>query len=328
MMTMHPVAAVTGMIEAGKTLLLAGDERLLAQLPGGNWIGGTTTYFMSEHGGTETRDEIFVADISDWAQRTTITTYSEKSLPEMPAEYPAAGFSVMILPGLSNIHNEFATNVHRYKGIFNAPLVGWVSGGSASETAERTPRVFAGSGRAIENEAAVMHVTLPNPFTAHVNIVNLFTQSPGPAIMFDSDGFEAGSKCLIDGKPGNLISFIEDHSIDTRLPLVADYHGAMINVSISAVDEAAGKVRFYAPVFKGLVYRFARSLPGYDSNFDVEAATPASGDVAFACNCIHNYRYAELKGRKAGPFTGPVTFGEIAYILLNQTLVYLTITRS
>jgi hypothetical protein len=32
-----------------------------------------------------------------------------------------------------------------------------------------------------------------------------------------------------------------------------------------------------------------------------------------------------LAGKQTGAFTGPVTFGEVAYQLLNQTLVYLKI---
>jgi len=43
----------------------------------------------------------------------------------------------------------------------------------------------------------------------------------------------------------------------------------------------------------------------------------------FSCNCILNYLYADLAGDKALSITGPATFGEIAYVLLNQTLVYL-----
>ena len=39
-------------------------------------------------------------------------------------------------------------------------------------------------------------------------------------------------------------------------------------------------------------------------------------------NCILNYQYGKLEGRKTPPYTGPVTFGEVAYQLLNQTLVY------
>ncbi|RME83260.1 MAG: hypothetical protein D6785_06920, partial [Planctomycetota bacterium] len=44
----------------------------------------------------------------------------------------------------------------------------------------------------------------------------------------------------------------------------------------------------------------------------------------FSCNCILNYLYGKLEGKKTGNITGPMTFGEIAYVLLNQTLVYVT----
>jgi hypothetical protein len=32
--------------------------------------------------------------------------------------------------------------------------------------------------------------------------------------------------------------------------------------------------------------------------------------------------YSELEGKKTASIIGPITFGEIAYQLLNQTLVY------
>jgi hypothetical protein len=35
--------------------------------------------------------------------------------------------------------------------------------------------------------------------------------------------------------------------------------------------------------------------------------------------------YPKLEGKKTGDFKGPFTFGEIAYILVNQTLVNLVI---
>ena len=47
-------------------------------------------------------------------------------------------------------------------------------------------------------------------------------------------------------------------------------------------------------------------------------------DPVFTCNCILNYLYANLEGKKTGSIVGPITFGEIAYMLLNQTMVYLT----
>jgi hypothetical protein len=40
-----------------------------------------------------------------------------------------------------------------------------------------------------------------------------------------------------------------------------------------------------------------------------------------------NYLYGKLEGRKTGDLTGPITFGEIAFQLLNQTLVYLEVTE-
>lgn len=45
----------------------------------------------------------------------------------------------------------------------------------------------------------------------------------------------------------------------------------------------------------------------------------------FSCNCILNFLYSELEGKRTGELIGPVTFGEVAYQLLNQTLVYLQI---
>jgi hypothetical protein len=48
-------------------------------------------------------------------------------------------------------------------------------------------------------------------------------------------------------------------------------------------------------------------------------------NLIFSCNCILNYLYADLEGKKTADFTGPITFGEIAYQLLNQTLAYITI---
>ena len=45
----------------------------------------------------------------------------------------------------------------------------------------------------------------------------------------------------------------------------------------------------------------------------------------FSCNCILNYLYGELEGKKIDNISGPITFGEIGYQLLNQTLTFLYI---
>jgi hypothetical protein len=61
------------------------------------------------------------------------------------------------------------------------------------------------------------------------------------------------------------------------------------------------------------------------SRFNRVFARDYEENVVFSCNCVLNYLYASLDGKKTGFFTGPVTFGEIAYILMNQTIVYLSI---
>lgn len=45
------VKQVAELIKTGKTLLIAGDEKLLKQLPKGSWIAGTIPYLMDYSGG-------------------------------------------------------------------------------------------------------------------------------------------------------------------------------------------------------------------------------------------------------------------------------------
>ncbi len=40
-----------------------------------------------------------------------------------------------------------------------------------------------------------------------------------------------------------------------------------------------------------------------------------------------NYLYGELEGRRTGAVVGPMTYGEIGYQLLNQTLVYIEVGK-
>src|SRR2546428_5124442 len=61
-------------------------------------------------------------------------------------------------------------------------------------------------------------------------------------------------------------------------------------------------------------------MPDYVQGFGSVTAGPTH-DVAFACNCTLNYVYGKLDGARVG-LPGPFTFGEIAYQLLNQTMVY------
>jgi hypothetical protein len=322
---LYSVSDAARLIEAGRILLLGGEEKLLRQLPRGTWIGGTSANFMAASGGVTESDRVFVTDITDLAEKAEVRSYSTDELRDIGSHYPENGFTALNIPGLSPLHQTFACEVQTYSGVFNSPLYGWIAGVHVSGIGKQAPKTFAGDGTAHDNSAAAMHVTLPESKVAKIDIINLFDQGDGAQIEFATEGFEALGDCLIDGRPTNFASYVAASGIDTRLPLVANYNGAMINVSVRDIDANAGKASFYAPVFKGVKYKFAKPVQDYVEEFNRRLAAIGADKVAFSCNCILNYLYAELEGKRSGSVVGPMTFGEIAYVLLNQTLVYLSI---
>lgn len=321
------VAEVSALIEQDHVLLLAGAEPLLARLPAGRWIGGTAAYFMTEAGGCHCEDRIFVNDLTDLATSAHVRSYSAAELRDISRHYPAHGFTALIVPGLSPLLEDFARNVRRYPDVLATPLFGWIAGLAMEQIGRQMPKAFAGSGTGHTDRAAALHVTLPASKTARLGTINLFTPGDGPPIEFPIEGFEtAEDDCLIDGKPGNLAAYVNAAGINIELPLVTDSVGSPINVSVRLVDDIECSVEFFAPVFKGVQYRFARPVDNYIDRFEQKLGALQGMPITLSCNCILNYLYAELEGKKTGTITGPITFGEIAYMLLNQTLVYLSVT--
>lgn len=319
------IDAARRLIEGGGYFAIAGDERALVQLPKGNWVGGTIPYFMDRRGGRTTREEVFVTPIGiSQAEPPIIRFYSLERLPSICRNAPEHGYSLLIIPGFSEAHSSFARHAPEYPEMFLKPLIGWVSGIHLEELGQRRPKVLHGqTGQLSEEMAVVMEVPLPPEQQAIIDIVNPFEPGNGPKIVFNENGFSAGA-CLIDGAQRSLAAYLTDGQFDTRLPLVANYCGARVNVSIKAVDAANGRVEFYAPVFPGIVYRHAAPVADYLRAFN--AALPRlAAAPAYSCNCVLNYLYSELEGKTTAGLTGPMTFGEIAYQLLNQTLVYLEI---
>jgi hypothetical protein len=311
--------AASALVAEGKPLMIAGDEALLRALPRGQWIGGTIPYFMTELGGTRTQDRLFVTRLPQ-VRSATITLYEPTTLSAIPSHYPSNGVSFIIVPAASRALAEFAEEGARWKGLFDRPLVGWVAGVGLTDVGTVKPRVFDGStGRESTDAAVVLHARLPDDLVARVDLINLFAQGEGEAITFPADGFEV-RECLVDGRRTTLASFIAERGLDTRQPLVADYNGAMVNVSIQKTS--GDVVSLFAPVHRGVTYRFARPLEGeYPQVFQRELEGRRVSPV-FACNCILNYLYSNLEGRTTGSMVGPMTFGEIAWMLLNQTMVY------
>jgi hypothetical protein len=321
--------AVAAMIAAGKKLLLAGDEKALSDLPPGAWIAGTIPYFMGEQGGVFTQDHIYVTELPPYVLNTEVKIYDESNIHQIYNDAPQHGFSVIIIPASCPTHFAFALKAPRFTGFASRPLIGWIAGTALNEqNVTVTPRVFDGTkGRDLTNGAVVLHVELPDSKQVEIDIVNIFEQGDGDTITFPEDGFSA-TKVMINGQVKNIADYLLENAVDTRLPLVADLYGAMINTSFQSLDFAKRQVNFYAPVFAGFRYKIAKPVGDYVSHFLMEVPDGVGDNLFFACNCILNYLYAGLEGRKTAHFTGPITFGEIAYQLLNQTMAYLTIEEA
>ncbi len=318
-------------INKGEYLVIAADEDVLADLPSGNWIAGTIPYFMTAAGGKVDRSSIFVNTIEGVSpsKAPRITLYDANSIARIAQEAPEHGFSIVILPAMSEVHSTYAQKAPEFPNMYFSPIIGWISGVHLDDLGKRNAKVGFGPARGmlVDQQAVAMHVPMPEHQLANINIVNLFAQGDGPEIKFKQTGFSVDD-CTIDGAPANLADYIKANNIDTRLPLVANYSGVMINVSIQQVDAGHHKVDLYAPVFADVGYKFAKPVANYLESFNQVLPASVSDNIAFSCNCILNFLYSELEGKKTRDLTGPITFGEVAYQLLNQTLVYLTLTGS
>jgi len=312
-------------ILAGQSLILAGEEHLLATLPPGNWIGGTIPYFMANDGGRLCKDKIFVTEIPAEFHAST----QRYTAAEMPALHQDAGensASFIILPANSPAHAEFALHAPRYPGFALHPLVGWVAGVDLDLIGKAAPKVFCGNPQPLGEDAVVMRLKLPPGQLAQVKIINLFRPGHGDIITFPTGGFSA-TTAIINGREANFADYLNGLNADTRLPLVADYYGVMVNVALKNIGPKNGSVEFFAPVVPGTEYRLANPIEDYVSAIDARLKDLSPDNVLFSCNCIHNYLFSRLEGRRTGSLVGPFTFGEIAFQLLNQTLVYIEIVN-
>ncbi len=319
------IDAANALIEAGHVLTIAGHEELLQQLQKGNWIGGTTTYFMDKEGGGVNHEKIFVTDLTDIVTSFKIKAYEEATITtDLLEDRYENGFSYLILPAFASIHQTYGLQAGEQSTLFDRPLMGWIAGVHLDEIGKITPKVIDGStGMFFENRGCTLHGALPATQYAEIDIVNIYQQGQGDTFTFQEDGFGCTS-CLINGKPANLADYYKENNINADLPLVANYAGASINVSIQQINEEEHHVAFFAPVLKGRAYKVAQPIEDLYTVFCKELPEDSSA-VIFSCNCILNYVHIEMEKKFAGDFRGPFTFGEIAYILVNQTMVTLSI---
>ncbi len=319
------VKETRSLLLAGKTLILAGEEDALDQLPRGKWIAGTIPYFMTSDGGLLTKEQIFVTEVPEFVINQKITYYNETAIKRVYEDGYEKGFTILIIPATSKTHFTFALRAPSFPEFASKPLIGWISGVDLADLGKVSPKIYNGANAQKETDGAIgIHCQLPPNKEADIGIINIFSQGAGDVIEFPADGFSV-TDALINGKKQDFADYLTVNKIDTRYPLVSDYSGAMINVSFQKVDVSAHHVDLYAPVFKNLKYKLATPIEDYVAGFNSELEKLDATDIFFSCNCILNYLYGKLEGKKTKGFVGPITFGEIGYQLLNQTLAYLKI---
>lgn len=307
------------LIKAGAPLAVAGRKEALDQLPAGNWIGGTTPYFLTAQGGEMVdATRVFVSDFSGLGA-VSARHYGADDLQSITEDAPESGFALAILPFQSSAHQRFAKEAGQYPQAFLKPTVGWIAGFDLGEEGAAA-YVYDGSGRgALSDGAVVLHIDLPEGLMPIVEIVNIFSSDGVDVLSFEETSFSP-SHVIVNGQQRLFADYIRERGLeDGQLPIVGDYSGARINSSLRAVG--AERVDLYAPVFPGIDYAFAAPVVDYPEAFAAQFAAYDHEGAMWSCNCILNYLFGGLEGKTVGGVAGPVTFGEIAYQLVNQTLV-------
>lgn len=320
---LYTVDEVKRFVKEGRIMVLAGDEALFKELPQGNWIAGTIPYFMDSEGGCINKDKIFVTDFTDFIQDFSIKLYDVDGIDKITDDSFENGFSFVLIPAFSNILAEFA--LHPVKNFTN-PLVGWVAGIDFSDLGKVKPKVIAGKPKLISDSVAiVLHAKLPADKIALVEIYNNHEIGDGDIVQFTESGFTCETS-LINGEEHSLAEYIKSNPKLNGLPLMADYAGAKINVGVLEVSADHKEVTFAAPVYPDTEYRFAKPIENKEDYY--KRFPEIDDEIISSYNCVSNFLNFDLTGKSTGNITGPFTFGEIAYILLNETMVYLKIENT
>lgn len=129
----------------------------------------------------------------------------------------------------------------------------------------------------------------------------------------------------MNGEERDVYEYFESINHLPTLPIMADYAGAKINVGFLK-DEKNKKTHFFAPVYKGTVYKVVTKLPdNYEKVFFEAMGKDKDLEIDYSVSCLYNYFNFSLEGKTLGNTCANFTWGEIAFHLLNETHVYLII---
>lgn len=300
-----------------RPLMIAGKEETLRKIPRGNWIGGTVPFLISDNGNEISEDYVDLTVLPGDIRRVKIKRYDLEDIHHLNLHAYETGFTFFVIPGESKIHHSFAMNSRDFQLAGKRPVMGWVSGYSPKDS--DLAKVFYGpTGECYDNKALALHCHLPDHLSISFNIINLFEPGTGDILEFPKSGFST-KDVIVNGEKKSFSQYLKDENIDIRLPLISTEEDHLSNVSFKEIGE--NEVFFFAPVFDYFQYKIARPIESYYQRFSESLEQEDYGRSLFNCNCILNYEYADLKDKNLGDIQGPVTFGEIANHLQNQTFV-------
>ncbi len=326
---LYTKSEVINFINQGKVMLLSGSEKAISGLPNGKWIAGTTPYFM-DGVGVQDEEKIFVDDFTDYAQNVKIKMLDSNNIQTIATEAFGNGFVVIVLPIESDVYYTFSANSLNFDGIFDNPVVGYVS--CCNINMISNPKTFVASGldgKVVNDKAAVLYVELPDSMTARTEIMNFDTiDETTPVVVFPKTSF-VQSDCLIDGKPGNISDYLENvvkPKIGGYTQFITSMNGALINRDPKVVNTETGETSFYSPVYKDDKYQLVKPGKDYAKAFN-DNLNAKTAPVVAAFSCISYFFGGNFIGKHISK-NGVYAFGEIAYQLLNKTIVTLEIEKA
>ena len=313
------------LIKSGKNFIISGTHEYLNSLEKGNWIGGTTYYCFSGGRSVDNRDFLYVQEIPSYCEGVKIKYYDLNTLQYVYQDMFDNGFSIILIPYESKTHFKYPIDVINYPCFAIKPLIGWIAGVPLDNKSKLYPAIYDGENKKVYNDGAVvMHVQLPDNKLADLKVCNIFKASEEYTLEFNEEGFNI-EKVLINGKEQNFVEFIKEKNIDVKFPLVGTLANTIPTiVSFKEIDEARKTVKLYAPVYNNIKYSLAKPEKNY---FDMLVRNiPKENNFTLPYICILHHLYGELNTKTTDKIpSAPTTFGEIAHILVNQTLTYLSI---
>jgi hypothetical protein len=314
------------LIARGAVLHVAGDESALRRLRPGHWIGGTTPYMLTRNGGIVEREKVFVTELPVRPDAVSTRFVDIGHIPAISVEAPRFGFTIVIIPSMSEVHSIYSLTSASIPGIRDIALIGWVAGVHTDVLGTASAKVFDGvTGEIADDRILVMHATLPSRQRATVDIVNLVVPDGRDIFVFDAPSFSV-QDCEINGRRENFCDYALRNRIGIHQPLLTELNGETICVSLKSVDTETRSVQFFAPVMRGRAYRLGDAVNGYRDRL-IRTVRERALHPVLAWNCFHNYCFGGLMAPSPYPLPGPAVFGELVHVLMNQTLVCLSVKQ-